>query len=84
MQLVNVLAKGSKDRNMDEGLEGIFNAVIYAIDIAETGNKSDLLHMFDDFETKYQDDHYAFDQKLWNELMKYLKALAREVLNKAQ
>ena len=54
LHLTNILTKGSKERNLDGGLEGIFNAVVYAINIAEQGNRSDLLHMFDDFETKYE------------------------------
>jgi hypothetical protein len=80
LHLTNVLKLGMQKRNLDEGLEGVFNAVVYAIEIAERGNRSELLHMFDDFETKYQDDNYSFDTKLWTDLIKYLKLLAKEVL----
>jgi hypothetical protein len=84
LHLANTLTKGSKNRNLDEGLEGVFNAVIYAVSIAETGDRSALLHMIDDFETKYEGDTYAFDQNLWNDLMKNLKGSAKEVLVRAK
>jgi hypothetical protein len=83
LKLAVILTQGSKNRRLDEGLEGVLNAVIYAIDIAKKKDRSDLLHMLDDFETKYQDDNYAFDQNLWNDLMKNLKSLAKEVLHKS-
>lgn len=82
LKLAVVLTKGSQGRRLDEGLEGILNAVVYAIDIAKHGNRSELLHMLDDFETKYEGDQYAFDQNMWNDLMKNLKNLAKEVLTR--
>lgn len=84
LKLAITLTNGSKGRRLDEGLEGILNAVLYAMDIAKTGNRSELLHMLDDFEEKYEGDNYAFDQKLWTDLMKSIKGLFREVLSKSQ
>lgn len=84
LKLAITLTKGSKGRRLDEGLEGILNAVLYAMNIAKSGNKSELLHMLDDFEIKYEGDNYAFDQTLWNDLIKNIKGLFREVLSKNQ
>lgn len=83
LKLAVVLTKGSKERKLDEGLEGILNAVLYTVDIAKSGNRSDLLHMLDDFETKYEGDNYAFDQNLWTDLMKNLRGLSREIISRS-
>lgn len=82
LRLAVTLTKGSKGRTLDGGLEGILNAIVYAIDIATQGNRSELLHMLDDFENKYEGDTYAFDQELWNDLMANLKKLAKEALHR--
>lgn len=81
LKLTLSLSNGTKGRNLDEGVEGIFNAIVYAIELAKRGDRSDLLHMLDDFETKYEGDNYAFDQKIWPELYKNIKELAKEILS---
>ena len=82
LKLAVVLTNGSKNCRLDDGLEGVLNAVVYALDIAKDGDLSELLHMLDDFETKYEGNRYAFNPALWNDLMKNMKKLAKEILVK--
>jgi hypothetical protein len=82
-QLVQTLKTGGGERALDDGLEGVYNAVIYTIEIATDGDRSKLLHMLDDFENRYEGDNYAFDQKEFPRLMIELKKLGREILQSA-
>ena len=79
-KILACLQAGSKGRGLDEGLEGVFSAVIYTVNLALAGDKSGLLHMLDAFEEKYEGDHYAFDKTHWDELIGLLKKLARALM----
>lgn len=81
--LADVIKAGQEGRNLDDGVEGVYNAVVFAIKLAQGGDRSSLLHMLDDFESKYEGDHYAFDPDKWPALMSGLKKLGREILASA-
>jgi len=82
--LADTIKAGQQGRNLDDGVEGVYNAVVFAIKLASNGDRSSLLHMLDDFESKYEGDHYAFDPEKWPALVSGIKKLGREILASAQ
>lgn len=80
-QLVKTLLAGSKSRPLSGGLQGIFNAIAHLVDIAESGDRKELLFMLDDFETKYEGDNHAFDQDLFPSLVLQMRKLGRTVVH---
>jgi hypothetical protein len=83
-KLIATLIAGGRDRRLNAGLQGIFNAVGYLLDIGKSGDRGEMLYMLDDFENKYEGDDHAFDQTLFPEFLIDMRRLGRLLLDTSE